>query len=890
MFLFNLNERMRTDRPPKLALRFFRWFCHPKLLKYIEGDLMELYEETVKEKGKSKADLRFIVDVLLLCRPGIIGRGKESYTLNQRDMFKHYFTIGWRNLLRNKGYSLINIGGLAMGMTVAMLIGLWVYDEISFNTNHKNYNEIAHLRSFSTNPNTGESRNSEALQLPLVASVKNLYGHYFKQILIAFWTGDYTVSFGDKKIPEKGQFIEAGVTEMFSLKMIQGNYDAMKDPHSIILSQSAAKAFFGAEDPMNKSLKIDNQMDVTVTGVYEDLPLNSRFGEVQFFAPWELWKQSNPWIQEAEGSWDNSSFTAYVQLQPNVSMEAAQAGIKDFYLKNAPADWTEDVKKYKPELFLYPMSKWHLYSEFKNGLPTTGRITFVWLFGIVGAFVLLLACINFMNLSTARSEKRAKEVGVRKAIVSMKSLLIQQFISESFLVVLLSFFISMVFISLALPSFNELAAKDLSLPFLEPVFWMISVVFIVFTGLLASVYPAFYLSSFQPLKVLKGTFRAGRFSAIPRKVLVVIQFTVSIILVIGTIVVYQQIQHAQNRPVGYNREGIISIPRNDPNFIGKTDAIRNELLNTGVVEEMAMSSSPLTAVWNNNGGYSWQGKDPESPADFSATYVDHEFGKLVGWKFISGRDFSKDLRSDSTAIIINETAAKHLGFENPIGEIIKQEGNSYSWQVVGVIKDMIMGSPYEQEKRGFFFLGDNQDRNAARIHIRIKADASASEAIPKIEKVFKAIVPSAAFDYKFVDEQFARKFAQEERIGKLSSLFATLAIFISCLGLFGLASFVAEQRTKEIGVRKVLGASVFNLWKMLSRDFVILVMVSVFIAVPVASFFMNKWLLNYNYHTEISGWIFAIAGAGALLITLLTVSYQSIKASIANPVKSLRSE
>jgi putative ABC transport system permease protein len=719
--------------------------------------------------------------------------------------------------------------------------------------------------------------------------LKNNYKDYFKHVLLAFWVGNYTLSVGDKKLPRIGEFIEGGAPDMLSLTMLKGNYAALNDPHSIIISKSTADALFGKEDPLNKSLKIDNRMDVIVRGVYEDIPRNNRFGEVQFFSTWALWVASNDWIKKCETRWDNNSFNIYVQTQPNVSIAVANAAVKDFYLKDGPPDMRESVKKDKSELFLYPMRQWHLYSEFEGYRPTTGRITFVWLFGIVGVFILLLACINFMNLSTARSEKRAKEVGIRKAIGSLKGQLAIQFLGESFLVVLLAFVLSVVLVALSLPWFNTLADKKMVLPFFEPLFWLINIVFIVLTGFLAGLYPAFYLSSFQTVKVLKGTTRLGHFAAIPRKVMVVVQFTVSIVLAIGTIVVYQQIQFAQNRPVGYNREGLISVPMNDPNYKGKQDVLRSELLNTRMVSDMTLSSSPLTKVWNNAGGFVWKDKDPESDSGFAFTDVSYDFGKMVGWKFIAGRDFSKAFATDSTKLIINETAAHSMGLKNPIGEIVKSEDSKKSWEIIGVIKDMIMGSPYEPEKRAFFFL-DATYKSAALIHIKIAPNVSAHAALPKIEAVFNKIVPSAFFDYKFVDAQYEKKFSQETRIGKLAGFFALLALFISCLGLFGLASFVAEQRTKEIGIRKVLGASVANLWQLLSKEFVVLVVISCLIAIPIAYYLMSNWLQNYSYRTGIPWWAFALSGVGALVITLLTVSFQAVKAAVANPVKSLRTE
>jgi ABC-type antimicrobial peptide transport system permease subunit len=493
-----------------------------------------------------------------------------------------------------------------------------------------------------------------------------------------------------------------------------------------------------------------------------------------------------------------------------------------------------------------------------------------------------------MNLSTARSEKRAKEVGIRKAVGSLRTQLIGQFFSESFLVVLLSFVIACGLIAISLGGFNELADKAIDFPFTNLYFWLGSIAFIVLTGFLTGIYPAFYLSSFQPLKVLKGTFKAGRFAAIPRKALVVVQFTVSVTMIIGTLVVYQQIQHAKNRPVGYNKESIITVGLNDPNFKGKYDIFRSELLNTGAVSNIALSNSPLTDVWNSSSGFTWKGKARETPSGFNKIRVTPDFGKTIDWKIIAGRDFSNDYKTDSAAVILNETAAKYTGLKNPIGEYIKTEDGKLVWQIVGVVKDMVIQSPYEPINNTFYFLDFNKESKL--MTIRIKPTAGPTEALAKIEAVFTKLVPSAPFDYTFVDDVYNKKFGQEQRIGQLSLLFAILAIFISCLGLFGLASFVAEQRTKEIGIRKVLGASVSNLWQMLSVDFVVLVLISCLAAAPIAYYFMSEWLQKYTYRTEISWWIFAASGMGVLCITLLTVSFQAIKAALMNPVKSLRSE
>ncbi len=803
-------------------------------------------------------------------------------------MLKNYFKVALRNLVRNKVYSIINIGGLAVGMAVAVLIGLWVYDEVTYNKSHQNYESIAQVRRYYTDPSTHETNGVENMHYPMYTILKSDYKQYFKHVAMAWWLMDYSLSTDDKKISGKGEFMDGEGLDMLSLKMLKGNYTSLKDLHSIVLSKSTAAALFGKDDPINKRLKIDNRIDVVVTGVYEDIAKNSRYGEVQFFSPWDLWVASNAWIQQNETNWGNSSFAIVVQLQPNVSMQSANAAIKDFFYNSVPEEEAVGMKKYKAQAFLYPMKDWHLVSEFKNGLPSGGRIVFVWLFGIVGIFVLLLACINFMNLSTARSEKRAKEVGIRKAMGSLKGQLIYQFLSESLVVVLLAFVFSILLISLSISWFNDLADKKMAIPFSNPFFWAFNIVFVIVTALLAGAYPAFYLSSFQPVKVLKGSIRLGRLAAIPRKVLVVVQFTVSVILIIGTIVVYNQIMFAKNRPIGYDRAGLITLPKSDPNYQGKVDLLRNELLNTGAVQGMELSSGPMTDISNNSSDFDWVGKQPREYS-FATTNVSYGFGKMVGWKFIAGRDFSKELATDTNKIIINETAARDMGFKDPIGQTVKFGGGTKSSQIVGVIKDMVMGSPYEPEKRAIFFL-DARYATAREIDIKMDPGMSAGAALPKIEAVFRKIVPTAPFDYKFVDDQYSRKFSQEQRIGKLATFFAILAILISCLGLFGLASFVAEQRTKEIGIRKVVGASVFNIWNLLSKEFIGLVFISLLIASPVAYYFMNNWIQKYTYHTEISGWIFIAAGAGAIMITLLTVSFQAIKAARINPVDSLRTE
>jgi putative ABC transport system permease protein len=860
---------------------------------YIEGDLMEMYDRRLKKSGKRKADIQFIIDVMLLFRPAIIRPIKRYKSLNSFGMYKSYFKISWRNLIRNRGYSFINIGGLSLGMTIAIFIGLWIYDELSYNTYHRNYNQIAQVWKGSTNQQTHKIEGNYGLQYPVAATLKNNYSQYFEHVLMAWWLGeDFMLSLGNEKFARKGEFIEEGGLEMLSLDMLSGSYESLHDPHSIVLSESLAKAIFGDADPINKTLRINNKVDVSVTGVYDDIPSNSTFSRAQFFAPWPVLQSLKTWINNKENDWDNHFVNVYVQLHPDVTAEEVNNGIKELYAKNVPEDFYKAIERYQPFVQVIPMRTWHLYSEINNGHPAGGRITFVWLFGIVGAFVLLLACINFVNLSTARSERRAREVGVRKTMGSMKEQLVLQFLSESFMVVLWAFAMSIALLTLFHEEFNQVAGKQIALPFDLPGFWLAAFGFILLTGLLAGLYPAFYLSSYKPTQALKGMMRSSRLNVLPRQVLVVVQFTVSVMLIVGTMVVYKQIQYAQNRPVGYSTQGLLTVSMNDPTYAGKLDVLKYELLNSGAVSEVAASSTAITQINNIVGGFNWQGKDPDLDAEFVNCNVSPEFGKTIGWEIVAGRDFSAGIPADTTSsIIINEAAARFMGMADPIGQELSDvdEFGNVMWTktIIGVVNDIVMDSPYEPVEPTIFYYNNNVNN---QMHIRINPAMRTGESLSRIKTVFDAVVPSALFDYKFVDEAYDRKFSQEERIGKLSGIFTVLAVFISCLGLFGLIAYVAEQRTKEIGIRKVMGASAFIIWKMLSMEFVILVLIACLIAIPTASYFLSEWLTRFEYRATISWWVWLGSAFGAVLITLLTVSAKAMNAARMNPVKSLRSE
>lgn len=789
-------------------------------------------------------------------------------------------------MLKNKAHTFINVTGLSVGMAVAMLIGLWIWDELSFNKYFKNYDRIVQVWQHQTF--NGVVGSQTAMPIPLGTKLRQDFtgnGKDFKYVVLSTWFGDHIISHGNKKLTQSGGYMQAEAPDILTLKMLKGSRKALNDPTSIILSETVAKAIFGNIEPMNQMVKIDNNWSVKVAGIYEDIPQSTDFKDLTFIAPWELYITTEPWLKKyAATQWGSNSWQIFAQLNPNADAAKVSAHIKDLKIAGLTGNGDKVGLTFKSAIFLHQMNKWHLYSEFKNGINTGGAIQFVWMFSIIGIFVLLLACINFMNLSTARSENRAKEVGIRKTLGSLRKQLISQFFSESLLVAGFAFLFSIVLVQLTLPWFNQVADKKMAVLWTSPVFWIIGLSFSLITGLIAGSYPAFYLSSFQPVKVLKGTFKAGPLAALPRKILVVLQFTVSVTLIIGTIIVFRQVQYTKNRPVGYDRTGMIQLQMKNDIIHKHFDAVRNDLLQSGTIAEMAESGSPITGVWSNNSGLTWRGKAPQLQDDFGTIDVTHEFGKTAGWKIISGRDFSRSFLSDSSAMILNETAVKFMGFKIPLGEVIKWDKD---YKVIGVVKDMVMSSPYDPVKPTIFHMLNG---GGSFVDIRMNPKIGTHEALGKIESVFKKYDPDSPFDYKFTDDEYAKKFANEERIGKLAGFFTILAIFISCMGLFGMASYMAEQRIKEIGVRKVLGASVFGLWRLMSKDFVILVTISLFIAIPVAYYFMFGWINNYKYHAELSWWIFGLTAVCTLIITLLTVSYQSIKAALANPVKSLRSE
>lgn len=799
-------------------------------------------------------------------------------------MFKNYLKISWRNLVKNKAYTFINVGGLALGMAVTLIIGLWVVDELGHNNYFTHKDRIAQI--FQSQTFNGETGTGPAIPRPLEMALRDGYRDSFKHLAMSSWNTPQYLKYKETSISRDGYFIQPEAPEMLDLKILKGERDGVREINSIMLDESTANALFGKEDPIGRTIEVNSQFDMMVTAVYRDIPFNNSFNDAQFIMPWDKYVSLNEWIKNSRDQWDNNSFQMFVQIADNTTMEQVTATIKDI-----KKTLDKDSEEFNPQLFLLPMEDWYLRNSFENGQQLGGRIKYVWLFAFIGVFVLLLACINFMNLSTARSEKRAKEVGIRKSIGSRRGQLIDQFLGESFLVVLLAFGIAVLLVVLCLPGFNDLARKEMSFPWNSAGFWGISLLFILFTALLAGSYPALYLSSFRPVDVLKGTFRAGKYSGLPRRILVVVQFTISVAFIIGTVIVMQQINHAKNRPIGYDKEGLVQIPTMSSDFTGKFELMREEFIASGAVMEMATSSSPTTNIWSNRSGFAWEGKPEGFQEDFTWTEVSPEYAKSLNLKIVEGRDFSREFPSDSNAVLLNQTAVAYMGLKNPVGQFIKYsdtENPAPSMKIIGVVQDMIAQSPYEPVKQGMYVF--DKYGNGSYYNLRLNPHHSAAQNLAVIERVFKEHFPNIPFQYDFVDGEYGEKFASEVRIGTLSGIFTALAIFISCLGLFGLTSFVAEQRTKEIGVRKVLGASVFNLWNMLSVDFLKLVIISCFIAVPIAYYIMNGWLQEYPYRVILKWWIFALAMIGAILVTLITVSFQAIKAARSKPVNSLRAE
>ena len=789
-------------------------------------------------------------------------------------MFKNYFITAWRNITRTIGYSTLNILGLSIGMAVAILIGLWVYEQYSFDKFLPEYQSVYRVqRNFNSN---GDTLTFPTNSLKLADALRTQVPE-IEYVVESDWTGNHGLRAGDKKLYVNGAIAGEDIFKIFQYSFIAGNANTVfKDPYSIVLTQSLAKSLFGNENAMNKLVRFDNTHDLKVTGVIKDVPANASFS-FNYIVPSSYSYAVNPQIKkDGLSTFSNNNLQIFVKLKPGINY--AQVAPKIRNIEHAEKGNTNAINSY---VTLQPMERWHLYSNYVNGKDTEGFLAYVRMFSIIGLLVLIIACINFINLTTARSEKRAKEVGVRKAIGSQRKDLIVQFLTEAFLLTIIALVFALLIAQLTLPAFNTLTETHVAIPFGNIYFWLIMLGCLFITALLAGSRPAFYLSSFNPVKVLKGTAQPGK-SSLSRKVLVVIQFSCSIALIISTVIIYQQIRYAKNRPTGYSLNRLMQTYMND-DLTKNYTALKNELIEKGIVSSVTTSTSPATDIWWHTDIDYWPGKLPGETVEMGAMDVSDDYFKTVGMDLREGRNFTNSY--DSTSVIFNEAAIKRLRIKNPVGQKIKKFEKEFT--IVGVVKDALMISPFKAADPTMFYCSyEPQNVMLYKLSPNIKTQ----DAITQLTTIFNKYDPAYPYDYSFSDQQYASKFNLEQLIGKLAGLFAILAIFISCLGLFGLAAYVAEQRTKEIGIRKVLGASVQQVWLLLSKDFIVLVLISCLIAAPISFYFLHHWLMNYDYRISIGAGVFVLGGLVALLITIVTVSFQSIKAAIANPVKSLRSE
>ncbi|HTI59877.1 ABC transporter permease [Mucilaginibacter sp.] len=791
-------------------------------------------------------------------------------------MIRNYLKIAWRNILSNKIYSALNILGLAAGMAVALIIALWVEYQYSFDKALPNYEQLYQVRrNFNSN---GETLTFSTTSLKLADALRNSIPE-IEYVAESDWMGSHGLMVGNKKFYMDGAQIGGDFLKMFQYPLVDGNANtALHDAYSIVLTQSTAKALFGDENPVDKTVRVDNQHDLKVTGVLKDLPPNSSF-QFKYLIPFSYLEQTQDWVKRSRaGSFDNNGFQQFIKLKPGTSYAQVAAKIRDIEKNGEP----RNTNAKNSSVIIQPLKDWHLYNEYKNGVANSGFIDYVRIFSLIGVLVLLIAGINFVNLSTARSEKRAKEVGVRKAIGSQRKDLIFQFLTESTLITVISFFFCLLFVQLALPAFNLLASTSISVPFGNVVFWLAMTGCVLITGLLAGAKPALYLSSFNPVKVLKGTISGGKSNSLSRRVLVIVQFSCSIALIISTVIIYNQIQYAKDRPTGYNTNNLMATDMNDDlgrNYV----ALKNELLRSGLVQSVTTASTPATAV-NSHGDITyWPGKNPGETVEMGYVGISDDYFKTLGMQMKEGRNFFPNSKADTNSVIINEAAVKRLRLKDPLNQALTFD--KLPIKIIGVVKDALMISPFAAADPTVFYVG-----GSGNLIYRLAPNQNTHDAVTKLTAIFNKYNPAFPYTYRFVDDDYNQKFNLEVLIGKLAGIFAALAIFISCLGLFGLAAYVAEQRTKEIGIRKVLGATVGQVWVLLSKDFVMLVVISCVVASPIAYYFLQNWLMKYEYHIKISSGVFIVSAMGAIVITLATISFQAIKAALVNPVKSLKSE
>ncbi|GAB4031717.1 ABC transporter permease [Spirosoma gilvum] len=876
-----MKPNRRTD-PPRFADRLLEWFCTPHLLEEVQGDLYERYQRDLLLVGQAQANRNYILNVLRFFRPFALKRQPTAYPkpffLNPV-MLRNYLKIAWRNLIQNRSFSAINSMGLALGMATSLLIFLWIRDEFSVDAYHVNNPHLYTVmeRQFYD----GKVDVGSGTPALLADELKKAFPEIGYAASLS-WEQQHTFSVGNKLNNEQGRAAGADWFTMFSFPLLAGTAEtALNAPNNIAISHKLAQNYFGSpQEAIGKSIRLDNTDDYQVSAVFEDIPANSS-ETYDYLLSWQDFLKRNEWLKD----WGTNAPNTRIQLRTDRNGISADPVRLEAKLKAF-------LKRYNPrlgkdgsdiQLFLQPYQDTYLYSNFKNGYQDGGRIEYVRLFGIVAAFILLIACINFMNLATARSVKRAREVGVRKVVGAARGLLIGQFIGEALLLTGIALVIALVLTGLLLPTFNTLTNKHIRFPFTNITFWLTLAGMTLLTGFIAGSYPALVLSSLNPIRVLKGTIRFGPGARLFRQSLVVFQFTLSVLLIIGTIIVYRQINFIQTKNLGYDRENLIYL-RAQGDLAANYPTFKQELLRMPGIQTITYMDGTPTSTFGSTGNVQWPGKDPKVNVHFQFSTVDYDFTKTLKVK-LKGRDFARDFGLDSINYLINETAARRIGYQSPIGKPLTLWGKPGT--IVGIIENFHQNSLHVAIEPMIVKLSPK----AAGKNIIVRTQpGQAKQALASLETVWQQINPKFPFTYTFADQSFQKLYRSETMIGSLANYFAFLAIFISCLGLFGLATFMAEQRTKEIGVRKVLGASVGSVVALISKDFLKLVLIAILIASPLGWYAMRQWLQGFAYKVDIEWWMFVSAGLVAVGIALLTISFQSIKAALVNPIKSLRSE
>jgi putative ABC transport system permease protein len=789
-------------------------------------------------------------------------------------MFRLNLKIALRSLWKNKGFTLINVGGLSIGLASCMILLLYVNYEWGYDKQFKHHENTYVV--YQNSPSSGKVFSWAWTPNVMAEEVR-------EKIPGVVWASHSTypssklISYDDKKIKDAGVFADPSFVKILNYQFLKGNPDAvLKNVNSIVITKSFSEKLFGSEDPINKIVKLNNTEVLTVEAVIEDVPVNSSI-QFQYLMPWSLFEKMEPWVRN--GNWGNNMCLTLVQLKSQADFDQANAQMTDIYQRNQ--------KEVTSKALLFPLDKWHLYDDFENGQSVGGKIDQLKIFMLLAVCILMIACVNFMNLSTASSEKRAKEVGVRKAIGSTRKSLIGQFLLESLILAMMSTILAVLLTEIALPYFNQLLNLQLVIQYNDWMFWLTLTGLMIFTGLIAGSYPALYLSSFEPVKVLKGlNITIGNAVSI-RKILVVFQFVFAVCMIICTAIIYQQLTFIKNKPIGYDKNNLLQLAvEGNLENENKLNLLKDNLLKSGAASSVSFFSRDISEGGNNTVDVSWPGKDLKQDILFNQRGAGYDFIKTIGTELIAGREFSVQFPNDSTHMMLNESAVKAMSLKDPIGKQIKW--NEKTFTVIGVVKDFVVESAYQKVAPMMFY--PVKYSGAAIVLIRLDPSANLESSLTKIDQNVLEIEPNFPVDRKFVDESFALKFKNEQLLGTLSNWFGGFAIFISCLGLLGLALFIAEQRKREISIRKVLGASTVNILTLLNKDFIKLVAIANVIAFPLAYIMASRWLSGFEYRVSISVLPFVLAIGLSLLIAILTVSMQSVKVAKANPIDALKYE